>query len=76
MAKTTSRRTFLRTAPLAAAVGFSLTDSLLLAAQAGGPGADVNAAAVPFQFFSAKTLDADGSRGTTTCSTRRRCRWP
>jgi quercetin dioxygenase-like cupin family protein len=60
MAKTTSRRTFLRTAPLAAAVGFSLTDSLLLAAQAGGPGADVNAAAVPFQFFSAKTLDADG----------------
>ena len=58
MAKKTSRRTFLRTAPVAAVAGLTLTDRLMFAAQA-GPGSDVNAAAVPFQFFPAKTLDAD-----------------
>src|ERR1700735_2154884 len=60
MAKMTSRRTFLRSAPVAAAVGFTFTDALFAAAQAAaGPGSDVNAAATPFQYFSAKTLDAD-----------------
>jgi mannose-6-phosphate isomerase-like protein (cupin superfamily) len=61
MAKNTSRRTFLRTAPVAAAAGFSLTNSLMAAAQAGAasPGADVAAAAVPFKVFTAKDLDSD-----------------
>jgi mannose-6-phosphate isomerase-like protein (cupin superfamily) len=59
MAKNTSRRTFLRTAPVAAAVGFSLADGLAALAQAGAPGADVNAAAQPFKLWSAKELDAD-----------------
>ena len=58
MAKNTSRRNFLRTAPIAAAAGFTLTDSLMAMAQA-APGADVNAAAQPFKLFSAKDLDAD-----------------
>jgi quercetin dioxygenase-like cupin family protein len=70
MAKNTSRRNFLRTAPVAAAAGFTLTDALHSAAQApaapaasaGAPGADVAAAAVPFQYFANKTIltDADG----------------
>ena len=55
MAKNTSRRTFLRTAPVAAAVGFTLTDTLMAAAQAG----DVAAAAVPFKLLTAKELEAD-----------------
>jgi mannose-6-phosphate isomerase-like protein (cupin superfamily) len=60
MAKMTTRRNFLRTAPVAAAAGFTLTDSLFAAGQAAdGPGSDVNAAAAPFQFFPQKTLDAD-----------------
>jgi quercetin dioxygenase-like cupin family protein len=68
MATNTSRRTFLRTAPVAAAAGFSLSDRLIFAAapQAdGNSGADrakaeyVAAVALPFQFFQAKTLDAD-----------------
>ena len=61
MAKNTSRRTFLRTAPVAAAAGFSLTNSLMAAAQAGAasPGADVAAAAAPFKLFMGKDLDAD-----------------
>jgi hypothetical protein len=60
MAKMTTRRNFLRTAPVAAAIGFTLTDSLFAAGQAAdGPGSDVNAAAAPFQFFAQKTLDAD-----------------
>ena len=61
MAKNTSRRTFLRTAPVAAAAGFSLTNSLMAAAQAGvaSPGADVAAAAAPFKLFMGKDLDAD-----------------
>jgi quercetin dioxygenase-like cupin family protein len=59
MAKKTSRRNFLRTAPIAAAAGFTLTDSLMAAAQATSPGADVVAAATPFKLFTAKELDAD-----------------
>src|SRR5450755_4387689 len=61
MANKTSRRNFLRTAPVAAAVGLTLSDHLMFAAaQAGAaPGADVNAAAAPLQYFSAKTLDED-----------------
>lgn len=58
MAKKTSRRNFLRTAPVAAAVGFSLADSLAALAQ-GAPGAEVNAAAQPFKLWTAKELDAD-----------------
>jgi mannose-6-phosphate isomerase-like protein (cupin superfamily) len=58
MAKNTSRRTFLRTAPVAAAAGFTLADSLAALAQA-APGTDVNAAAQPFKLWTAKELDAD-----------------
>jgi len=58
MAKNTSRRNFIRTAPIAAAVGFTLTESLMATAQA-APGADVAAAAVPFKLFTGKELDAD-----------------
>jgi mannose-6-phosphate isomerase-like protein (cupin superfamily) len=59
MAKNTSRRNFLRTAPIAAAAGFTLADSLVAMAQVGAPGADINAAAQPFKLWSAKDLDAD-----------------
>ena len=60
MAKNTSRRNFLRTAPVAAAAGFTLTSSLIAAAQAAAaPGADVNAAAQPFKLFKADDLAAD-----------------
>jgi len=60
MAKKTSRRNFLRTASVAAAVGLSLTDKLAFAAQASpASGADVAAAAAPFKLFTAKDLDAD-----------------
>jgi mannose-6-phosphate isomerase-like protein (cupin superfamily) len=58
MAKNTSRRTFLRTAPIAAAAGFTLTDSLMALAQA-APGADVNAAAQPVKLWTAKELAED-----------------
>jgi mannose-6-phosphate isomerase-like protein (cupin superfamily) len=58
MAKNTSRRTFLRTAPVAAAAGFALADSLAALAQT-APGADVNAAAQPFKLWTAKELEAD-----------------
>ncbi len=61
MAKNTSRRNFLRTAPIAAAAGFTLTDTLMTAAQVeqGAKGEYVNAAAQPFKLFTAKDLDAD-----------------
>jgi mannose-6-phosphate isomerase-like protein (cupin superfamily) len=65
MAKKTSRRNFLRTAPVAAAAGFTLTNTLMAAAQDGaaqsgaGPGADVIAAAVPFRLFKASELADD-----------------
>ena len=58
MANKTSRRNFLRTAPVAAAAGFTLADSLAALAQA-APGSDVIAAAQPFKLWSAKELDAD-----------------
>ena len=72
MANNTSRRNFLRTAPVAAAVSLSLTDKLLLAApaQAGPPpaasspaavqaGVDFATAATPFKLFKSTDLDAD-----------------
>src|SRR5947209_15875648 len=55
---TVSRRNFLRTAPAVAATGLTLADALQALAQS-SPGADVNAAAVPFQYFAAKTLEED-----------------
>ena len=55
----TSRRSFLRTAPAAAAAGIALAESLSASAQTPEHGVEVNSAAVPLQFFSAKTLDAD-----------------
>ena len=58
MAKNTSRRNFLRTAPIAAAAGITLADSLAALAQA-APGADVIAAAQPFKLWTQKELDAD-----------------
>jgi quercetin dioxygenase-like cupin family protein len=58
MAKNTSRRNFLRTAPVAAAAGFTLADSLMALAQA-APGADVNASAQPIKLFKADELATD-----------------
>jgi mannose-6-phosphate isomerase-like protein (cupin superfamily) len=58
MAKNTSRRTFLRTAPIAAAAGLTLSDALMAMAQA-APGAEVNAAAQPFKLFKASELADD-----------------
>ena len=51
MLKSQSRRTFLRSAPLAAATGFSLAESVLTA-----PAAAQTAAPVPFQVFTADKL--------------------
>jgi uncharacterized protein YjlB len=59
MAKNTSRRNFLRTAPVAAAAGFTLTNSLMAMAQAGAPGADLVAAAQPFKLWTSKELAGD-----------------
>lgn len=63
MAKKTSRRNFLRTAPVAAAAGLTLADSLAAMAQAAvstvQQGMDVNAAAQPFKLWTGKELDAD-----------------
>lgn len=58
MAKKTSRRNFLRTAPVAAAAGFTLAESLAAMAQA-APGAEVNAAAQPIKLWTSKELDVD-----------------
>jgi mannose-6-phosphate isomerase-like protein (cupin superfamily) len=55
MAKNTSRRNFLRTAPIAVAAGFTLTDTLSAAAQV----ADATGAAVPYKLFTSKELDGD-----------------
>ncbi len=60
MAKQTSRRNFLRTAPVAAAAGFTLVDALPGVAQATSTvqqGMGVSAAAQPLKFWSAKDLD-------------------
>jgi quercetin dioxygenase-like cupin family protein len=61
MAKNTSRRNFLRTAPIAAAAGFTLTETLMAAAQVeqGAKGEYVNATAQPFKLFTAKDLADD-----------------
>jgi mannose-6-phosphate isomerase-like protein (cupin superfamily) len=59
MAKKTSRRNFLRTAPVAAAASFALTDALMLAAQTPVPALSTGAAAVPFQVFTAQQLADD-----------------
>jgi mannose-6-phosphate isomerase-like protein (cupin superfamily) len=55
MANHTSRRNFLRTAPVAAAASIALTDKLLFAAQAPAPAQS----AVPFQVFTAQQLADD-----------------
>jgi len=65
MAKKTSRRNFLRTVPVAAAAGFTLTNQLMYAAQAApaaNPGADVAAAAAPFKLFTGADLEADAKK--------------
>jgi mannose-6-phosphate isomerase-like protein (cupin superfamily) len=60
MAKQTSRRNFLRTAPVAAAAGLTLTDAIAAMAQAPPlSGADVAGAAQPFQLWSGKDLASD-----------------
>ena len=59
MAKKTSRRNFLRTAPVAAAASIALTDKLLFAAQAPAPAPAAASAPVPFQVFTAQQLADD-----------------
>ena len=59
MAKNTSRRNFLRTAPVAAAASIALTDKLLFAAQAPAPAPAAASAPVPFQVFTAQQLADD-----------------
>ncbi len=60
MAKSTSRRNFLRTAPVAAAAGFTLADSLSAMAQAAGlTGEQVAAAAQPFKLIKSGDLETD-----------------
>ena len=59
MANNTSRRNFLRTAPVAAAASIALTDKLLFAAQAPAPAPAAAAAPVPFQLFTAQQLTDD-----------------
>jgi len=58
MANHTSRRYFLRTAPVAAAT-LALTDKLLFAAQAPAPAQSAVPATVPFQVFTAQQLADD-----------------
>jgi mannose-6-phosphate isomerase-like protein (cupin superfamily) len=58
MAKNTSRRNFLRTAPVAAVAGLTLSDALMAMAQA-APGAEVNAAAQPVKLWKAGELADD-----------------
>ena len=62
MAKKTSRRNFLCTAPVAAAVGFTLADSLMLAARAqtaNTQSAAASPAPVPYMLLTAKDRVAD-----------------
>jgi len=60
MAKKTSRRNFLRTAPVAAAAGFTLADSLGASAQAPGmTGEQVAAAALPFKLIKSSDVEGD-----------------
>jgi quercetin dioxygenase-like cupin family protein len=58
MANHTSRRNFLRTAPVAAAT-LALTDKLLFAAQAPAPAPGAASTPVPFQVFTAQQLADD-----------------
>ena len=62
MANKTSRRNFLRTAPVAAAAGLTLADSVAATAQAAATstaqqGVDFAGAAQPLKFWSAQDLD-------------------
>ena len=60
MGKKTSRRNFLRTAPVAAAAGITLADSIAALAQASSmSGEQVAAAAQPFKLFKSNELDSD-----------------
>jgi len=59
MANNSSRRNFLRTAPVAAAASIALTDKLLFAAQAPAPAPAAASAPVPFQLFTAQQLADD-----------------
>jgi quercetin dioxygenase-like cupin family protein len=59
MVNTTSRRTFLRTAPVAAAASLTLLEAPRALTQTPEHGVEVNAGAAPFQFFSQKRLDTD-----------------
>jgi hypothetical protein len=66
MANKTSRRNFLRTAPVAAAAGLTLADSLTATAQTTvQQGTDVNAAAQPFKLWTSKDID-DGMKMLAT----------
>jgi len=58
MANEQTRRNFLRTAPLAAAIALPLTDTLLHASPllSGQPPADETAPPAPFQIFPAQTI--------------------
>lgn len=56
--KNSSRRNFLRTAPMAAAAGFALADATLLAAQTAGP-STAPASPATFQLFTAEALQED-----------------
>jgi mannose-6-phosphate isomerase-like protein (cupin superfamily) len=58
MAKNTSRRTFLRTVPVAAAAGFTLSSTPMFAEPAQASN-DVAAAAAPFKLYTAKERAAD-----------------
>jgi mannose-6-phosphate isomerase-like protein (cupin superfamily) len=60
MANDQSRRNFLRTAPLAAAVGITVTEQLLAPRSAAAAGAGA-ATPVPFQIFTAEQI-ADASK--------------
>lgn len=60
MAKKTSRRNFLRTAPLSAAAGITLADTFTALAQAPNmSGEQVAAAAQPYKLFKAEELQSD-----------------
>ena len=66
MAKNSSRRNFLRTAPVAAAVALTLTDKLLFAAQSQPPAQSAAPASVPFQVFTAQQLADDAKALSAT----------
>ena len=59
MANKTSRRNFLRTAPVAAAIGLTLTDKLLLAQGADAALASPTPATENFKLFTAQQLEDD-----------------